>query len=121
LGDSIATLENSAGANSGQAKGRAKIPLPGGERLGEGGTPPQHLPAEPGSAARRPQAAAEASKEPGAAIHIAAPATPAPLLRQLGPPPFWTPPGAFAGHLEPVYRNVTARILRLALGDADEI
>ncbi|HMA33834.1 MAG TPA: hypothetical protein VKY74_05075, partial [Chloroflexia bacterium] len=52
---------------------------------------------------------------------IAAPAQAAPLLRQLGPPPFWTPAAAFLGHLEPVYQAVTAAVLRLALGEEDMV
>ncbi|MDQ2808647.1 MAG: SWIM zinc finger family protein, partial [Chloroflexota bacterium] len=46
-------------------------------------------------------------------IPITAPPQPAPALRQLGPPPFWTPPTAFLPHLEPVYAAVTAAVLRL--------
>jgi uncharacterized Zn finger protein len=51
------------------------------------------------------------------AVPIAAPPQAAPALRQLGPPPFWTPPAAFAAHLEPVYESVTAAILALLTED----
>ncbi len=52
------------------------------------------------------------------AIPIAAPPQPAPALRQLGPPPFWTPPTAFLPHLEPLYAAVTAAVLGIAAGAA---
>ena len=53
-------------------------------------------------------------------VEIAAPPQPAPLLRQLGPPPFWTPPAAFAAQLEPAYAAVTAAVLRLVYSDDAE-
>jgi uncharacterized Zn finger protein len=53
-------------------------------------------------------------------VEIAAPPQPAPLLRQLGPPPFWTPPAAFGAQLEPAYAAVTAAVLRLVHGDDTE-
>ncbi|HEX6606083.1 MAG TPA: hypothetical protein VF276_04135, partial [Chloroflexia bacterium] len=54
-------------------------------------------------------------------VEIAAPPQPAPLLQQLGPPSFWTPPAAFAAQLEPAYAAVTAAVLRLVYGDDAEI
>lgn len=51
---------------------------------------------------------------------LVAPTPPAPLLRQLGPPPFWAPPAAFAAILEPLYAAVSAAVLRLVQGEADD-
>ncbi|HUS14912.1 MAG TPA: hypothetical protein VM536_07810, partial [Chloroflexia bacterium] len=79
-------------------------------------------PLAPGEFARpgAPSAAAAPPTEPAPRLpEIAAPGHPAPILRQLGPPPFWTPPAAFAGHLEPVYAAVTAALLRLAHGEEE--
>jgi len=87
--------------------------------------PASELPAPPASAPTpQPPAPPASFWEAGAGpadfyVEIAAPPQPAPLLRQLGPPPFWTPPAAFAAQLEPAYAAVTAAVLRLVHGDGD--
>jgi uncharacterized Zn finger protein len=52
-------------------------------------------------------------------VEIARPPLAAALLRRLGPPPFWRPPGQFVATLSEVYTQVTAEALRTALGDTD--
>ena len=82
--------------------------------------PAPELPAPPAPAPPSPPPASVWEAGAGLAefsVEIAAPPQPAPLLRQLGPPPFWTPPAAFAAQLEPAYAAVTAAVLRLVYGD----
>ncbi len=80
-------------------------PPPLGEGLGERSSPAAPQFWQPGSSLAT------------LSIPITAPPQPAPALRQLGPPPFWTSPTAFLPHLEPVYTAVTAAVLRLLAGE----
>jgi len=115
------------GSAARSSKHPSSSPPPSGEGLGEGAAArsSKHLSSSPPPSEEGLGEGAVANPHfwelgPGwasLAIPSAAPPQPAPALRQLGPPPFWTPPAAFLPHLEPVYAAVTAAVLRFLAGE----